>query len=741
LPQSVGKGPPIDPPEGADAELAPEPDDLEHKIKEGNVEVMVEFGDKKVNFRSQRVVEALDYKRAGVIRALESHGTWLNGKNGTVAVKERQAMLEALNMTIKEVNDTYTSWLKSSSQLQLVLERNYSSFASVMMLQKERSSASKKQLEQLQIEAIREESKLRAMELNERKWAMVARQKQKEIDEEKAVGKRGGNGANEMAKSVDAVLDVVGDKAEDLRKKLEEPAFMKTLKDRGANLLTVVKLGEHQIRDPHGDHNNENEGGTHKIDGMMSHLVDAENNQYALSKPKDSTIMPADINLLQDIVVILSSCFVAGYVCNLLNMPPLIGYVCTGTLVGPAGYNSIMSLVQVSTLGEFGVFFVLFTLGLEFSIARLKETWRLAVFGGSAMMLATIVGGVAVGSLLQRSWAESLFVSVCIALSSTTVVVNGLSPADQDTPYGRGLIGVLLMQDVYLGAIVATTSLAQELGDKQITVSDVVLMAVRLIGSLFIVVVVAALTARYLLPRLLNDIGSKDDSVKMLGLLAICFAVMSLTDLLGVSNELGCFVAGIMISASAGSSALGREKIHSLINAVQSVRDCFLAIFLASVGMHIYPTFLLANGRLLMLLTVAVILMKYAAGMSVWILVWRSEDIAAGHAISAGLAQVSEFGFVLASRGIRAGFLTLPVYYLLLSVSALSLLLWPFLFSMAMRATALLPQGHARPNKVGSPEAGPVPPRSRDVPHLTRLRPRAGSPNDAPTTPPRGGQD
>ena len=97
----------------------------------------------------------------------------------------------------------------------------------------------------------------------------------------------------------------------------------------------------------------------------MTHLIDADNNQYALSKPKDSTVMPADNHLLQDLVVILTACFVAGFCCELLRFPALIGYVCAGTMVGPAGYNIITSLVQVSTIGEFGVFLVLFTLGLE----------------------------------------------------------------------------------------------------------------------------------------------------------------------------------------------------------------------------------------------------------------------------------------------------------------------------------------------------------------------------------------
>eukprot|EP00039_Didymoeca_costata_P008811 m.116781 g.116781 ORF g.116781 m.116781 type:complete len:175 (+) comp14241_c0_seq11:1969-2493(+) len=140
----------------------------------------------------------------------------------------------------------------------------------------------------------------------------------------------------------------------------------------------------------------------------------------------------------------------------------------------------------------------------------------------------------------------------------------------------------------------------------------------------------------------------------MLGLLSICFGVMSLTDLLGVSTELGCFVAGVMISASqsyGGSRTAGyiggapelnnpHGGVHGLIAAVQPVQDMFLAIFLSSVGMHLYPTFLLSNMRLLVVLTLGMILIKYSASFTVWLLVWRSDDLGTGHIISAGLAQV-----------------------------------------------------------------------------------------------------
>lgn len=130
-----------------------------------------------------------------------------------------------------------------------VLERNYTSVDSILALQKERSEDSKKNLQKLQIEALREESKLKEIVENEKKLAKVAEAKKEAAEE--ADGLAGGHqirAPDALGAQVDAVLDVVSNKANDLRERLEEPAFLKAQRESGADLLTVVKLGEHEIR-------------------------------------------------------------------------------------------------------------------------------------------------------------------------------------------------------------------------------------------------------------------------------------------------------------------------------------------------------------------------------------------------------------------------------------------------------------------------------------------------------------
>ncbi len=120
------------------------------------------------------------------------------------------------------------------------------------------------------------------------------------------------------------------------------------------------------------------------------------------------------------------------------------------------------------------------------------------------------------------------------------------------------------------------------------------------------------------------------------------------------------------------------------------MRDLFMTIFFASVGMHLYPTFLAENAWLVCSLTLSMMVIKYVTSMIVLLIVMPSPSPMSAHVISMGLAQVSEFGFVLASRGSAFGLISSPIYFLLLSVTGLSLLIAPFTWALALRTKALL---------------------------------------------------
>lgn len=153
---------------------------------------------------------------------------------------------------------------------------------------------------------------------------------------------------------------------------------------------------------------------------------------------------------------------------------------------------------------------------------------------------------------------------------------------------------------------------------------------------------------------------------------------------LGASSELGSFVAGVVIRASP-REVQGQRVVLSMLDAVEPVRDFFVAFFFAAAGMHLYPSFLVSNMWLLVMMTAATVMIKYAASMAVWLMVWRSPDVYNGHLISAGLVPMSEFVFVLASRAKRLEVISMPVYFLLLSLSAISLLINPAVWKLALK--------------------------------------------------------
>lgn len=215
--------------------------------------------------------------------------------------------------------------------------------------------------------------------------------------------------------------------ADDLHRFLDDGAFLKAQWKAASSLQTVVKFYSRH----------ETEG--HKLTSeqkknIMSWLVDADNNQYVLTKPSDRTNQPQDELLLRDLMLILALSWMLGIACSHIGLPEFIGYVLAGCFLGPSGANVITNMVQIGTLGEVGIYLLLFVLGLEFSVQRLREVFHIAVVGGSAFTVCVFLVTLTLGSLLARPAAESTVIGFIVALSSTTVVANNLSAAEVDQP-------------------------------------------------------------------------------------------------------------------------------------------------------------------------------------------------------------------------------------------------------------------------------------------------------------------
>ncbi|XP_038050623.1 transmembrane and coiled-coil domain-containing protein 3-like isoform X3 [Patiria miniata] len=439
---------------------------------------------------------------------------------------------------------------------------------------------------------------------------------------------------------LDEILSDVVEAADNLENRIGEHVFDQSKQAKGAYVEAVVRVDDEdvvKVRRANGMSQASRQQG-------MSHLIDASNNQYVLAKPKDTTVPLEDHHLLQDILLMSILAFVCGWMCLSIGLPTMFGYTMAGVILGSSGLNLIKALVQFETLGEFGAFFILFTVGLEFSPEKIKKVWRIAVFGSISMTVIMIAFGIFFGYILSIIPSESAFIAACMSLSSTPLVVKFLSVGHSKDDK-------------------EISKKAKE--DKAIAVGAVVLLSVAV--------------TRYVMPVAMQRLrmsGSKE--MLIMGSVALTFNMLMITDLLGVSMELGCFLAGVILSS------LGHATAEDIRGLVEPIRDFFAALFFGAIGLHVFPSFVFYELTFLMSLTLIVVAMKFLTAIFVLGIFLPMSNHHIKWIVASGLAQVSEFSFVLGSRARRLGLLSREVYLLILSVTTLSLLLAPVLWKVSL---------------------------------------------------------
>ncbi|XP_045567672.1 transmembrane and coiled-coil domain-containing protein 3 [Salmo salar] len=227
-----------------------------------------------------------------------------------------------------------------------------------------------------------------------------------------------------------------------------------------ANVESVLRVEEEEEDGGKRRRNASRRGGEVEYDVGLSMLIDSQNNQYVLTKPRDSTMPRSDQHFIKDLVSVVMLSLPCGWLCTMMGLPPMFGYIICGVLLGPSGLNSIKSMVQVETLGELGVFFTLFVVGLEFSPERLRKVWKTSVQGSCYLSLLMVATGLLWGQVLHVRPTQTVFISSCLSLSSTPLVsrflAGGARPdKDGELDYSSVLLGMLVMQDVQLGLFIA----------------------------------------------------------------------------------------------------------------------------------------------------------------------------------------------------------------------------------------------------------------------------------------------
>ncbi|KAJ9470945.1 K(+) efflux antiporter 6 [Diplonema papillatum] len=408
----------------------------------------------------------------------------------------------------------------------------------------------------------------------------------------------------------------------------------------------------------------------HHLAGAVSTLIDHEDNVYVLSLPHDASAHYEDKTLLADFMALTVVSFALAYAARAARIPLFFGFIAAGTLLAPSELNFVRNLVQVETLAQLGVCFMLLLLGSEFSLDKLKRVWKTAVIGGVIMMaVVTVLSTLTLEYVFRASRAEGIVLGFCFSLSSTAVALKCVTSSNAcETWYARVLLGVLVVQDVALGLMVATIPLLTP----QTEVGAVEAVAQMCLG-LLVLLVSCHVFGRWVAIPVIRRIKDERELL-LLGFLSCCFVVVWLSEILGLGMEVASFCIGLSFASDVETQQLLHET-------VQPLQDFFVTLFFASIGFHVYPTFLVRELALLASLTLLVVGLKYFVGLLVFHLVCRADFFEAS-LIALGLSQMSEFSFVVAAHGKAYGLISNEVYFVLLGTTSLSLTTTPLLWSL-----------------------------------------------------------
>ncbi|MBU4407003.1 MAG: cation:proton antiporter, partial [Candidatus Altiarchaeota archaeon] len=274
--------------------------------------------------------------------------------------------------------------------------------------------------------------------------------------------------------------------------------------------------------------------------------------------------------ILWDLGIIVLTATLLGLIARVLKQPLILAYVVAGVLIGPAAFRLITSGHMISTFAEMGIAFLLFMVGLELDLSRLKQVGRVSVLCGLGQIAITFVFGFLLSTLLGFQQLESFYIAFILTISSTMVVIKLLSDKNElDTLHGKIALGILLVQDIVTILVLA---LLTNIGSLSLsTVADPLLKGLGLVS-------IAIVAGVYVTPFLLRYIAR---SIELLFLFALswCFVFAASSFVLGLSIGVGAFLAGLSLAAFPYNI--------EIIGRIKSLRDFFATIFFVSLGMQI----------------------------------------------------------------------------------------------------------------------------------------------------------
>lgn len=371
----------------------------------------------------------------------------------------------------------------------------------------------------------------------------------------------------------------------------------------------------------------------------------------------------ASLNL---VIILLGFAVIAIGALRRVRMPPVLAYLLTGMLVGPHGLGWITNPEETEVLAEYGVVFLLFTLGLEFSLPRLLAMRHDVIWVGGTQVLSTAAAAGTMGWLAGISPAGAVALGGAAAMSSTAIVIKQLKEQSEITlGHGRRAVAVLLLQDLaVIPFLIVIPALAP--GSNGTLAYSLIWALVKGVLALGIILAVG----RWLLRPLFTEIASaRLAELFTLSVLLFTLAAAWLTEALGLSLALGAFLAGIMLGET--------EFRHQVELEIRPFRDVLLGLFFATIGMLVNVGVIIDHTGWILAAAGALILFK-AASVTVIARVFGA-DSATALRTGIVLAQGGEFGFALLALALGSGLLTSSMTQFLLAVILLSMIASPLL--------------------------------------------------------------
>lgn len=374
-----------------------------------------------------------------------------------------------------------------------------------------------------------------------------------------------------------------------------------------------------------------------------------------------------EFHLITNITVALAFAFVGGILARLLGLPTIVGYLVAGIAIGPFTPGFVGDTESIGELAEIGVIFLMFGVGLHFSLHDLWVVRDIALPGAVVQMTIATLLGIGLTQLWGWSLSSSLLLGLAISIASTVVLLRGLEDNGLlNTVHGRVAVGWLVVEDI---ATVIILVALRAFGEGQGALLETGLLT---LGKAVVFVALMLFVGARFVPWLFSRMAFMESrELFILTVLVVALGTaFAASEFFGVSLALGAFLAGVTINESTTSYQVGAD--------ILPFREVFSILFFVSVGMLVNPVYLVSNaGQVLAVTAIIVIGKPIIAAVYAF---FRPYPARTALVVGAGLSQVGEFSFLLGSAAVGLGMLDSNQYSLILAGAVLSIVVNPLMF-------------------------------------------------------------